>query len=100
MIEKLIWFNKIINKGLGKDPLIANENDLAIEKDRSDFYSRFFCFITNKFAYSENSHKMFNNREYLEELLKMLTNPESFSDRFVCLKTYLNVNLNDIGYHP
>lgn len=70
---------------------MACDDEIAIEKDRADFYSRFFCFIINKFAYSENSHKMFNNREYLQELLKMLTHPGSFSDRFVSLKTYLNV---------
>ena len=87
----MIWFNKIINKGLGRDPVATDDADIEVEKDRSDFYSKFFCFIINKFAYSENSHKMFNNRDYLQELLKMLTNPGSFSDRFVSLKTYINV---------
>lgn len=91
LIEKLIWFNKIVNTGLGKDPLVAEDSDIIIEKDRSDFYSRFFTFIINKLTYTDGSHKLFNNRDYIQEMAKMLTNPTSFADRFVTLKTFINV---------
>jgi hypothetical protein len=62
-----------------------------IEKDRADFYSRFFSFVVNKLTYSESTSKLFNKPEYIKELLKMLTTPHSFADRFVCLKTISNV---------
>lgn len=87
----MIGFNKIVNKGLGKDPLATDEEDIIIEKDRSDFYSRFFSFIINKLTYMDGSHKLFNNRDYIQEMTKMLTNPNSFADRFVTLKTFINV---------
>lgn len=92
IIEKLMWFNKIINRALGKNQLDVDDYDMGIEKERSDFYSRFFCFIVNKLSYSDNNYKIFNNREYLSELLKCLTNPNSFADRFVSLKTFTNVS--------
>lgn len=89
-----------MNKGLGKDPILAQDSEVQIEKERGEFYSRFFSFIINKLTYTEGSHKIFNNREYIQELSKMLTNPESFADRFVCLKTFINVVVTDLDHPP
>lgn len=91
-MERLIWFNRIVNKQLGRRPGDVEETDVEIEKDRADFYSRFFCFVVNKFTYSESTSKHFNKNEYIRELLKMLTNPNSFADRFVSFKTFSNVS--------
>ena len=82
-----------MNKGLGRRVGETEDSDVVFEKDRTEFYSRFFSFIVNKFTYEENNFRLLNNPEYVLELLKMLTNPASFADRFVSLKTFINVGL-------
>ena len=68
---------------------------IEVERDRADFYSRFFSFVINKLTYSENSYRIFNSKEHLGELIKMLTNPSSFADRFITLKTLINLDFDN-----
>lgn len=88
-MESLIWFNKIVNANLSQE--VKDADQIVFDRDRADFYSRFFSFIINKFTYTESNYKLFNSRDYLGEMLKMVTNPNSFADRFVSLKTLTNV---------
>ena len=89
VVESLIWFNKIVNVNLSTE--VKDPDQIVFDRDRTEFYSRFFSFIINKFTYTESNYKLFNNREYLSEMVKMVTNPFSFADRFVSLKTFINV---------
>ena len=83
VVESLIWFNKIVNVNLSTE--VKDPDQIVFDRDRTEFYSRFFSFIINKFTYTESNYKLFNNREYLSEMVKMVTNPFSFADRFVSL---------------
>lgn len=93
VVEKLIWFNKLVNVNLCRHETDLPDEHFEFEKERKDFYSRFFCFLVNKITYTDGV-KSLKNREYIKELLKMITNPFSFADRFICLKTFLNVGVD------